>query len=395
MRVTSRACCLFVIASSVAAMFAGCPLPFDYSGQGAGASHTTDPSSPSLTAPVAVSYSEQGGTTGSVANNSTYTTGKTTTVTLSTATDNSVIFYTDDGSQITNFGTPKKINGSSGQITITQSTSLQTLDIHAVAIGPNMLPSPAVHAKVIVTGIILGVLSIVYNDGNPADTTLANAIKTLLAGNLASTSGVSGTMPSISVNLIGQSTVPTTYQSTYSVAGVVLVTPGCTVYTNVSQSQNLASQGKGVIAMGTGGCKFLDAINANWSAWGLTGQQPSTIGWLPSAVGSLASVRELGTQTPGPSTGAWTYPLSSTGIGGVDGTTVALFSTANSTVEQYNPSMTNPLGGALYAEDPTLNTYAPVVSQGRFLQFGFNAVPDLPATGEAFFVNLVSLMLKY
>jgi uncharacterized repeat protein (TIGR02543 family) len=136
---------------SAAAVFAGCPLPFDYHGQGAGASHTSDPSTPQLTAAVTVSYSEQGGTTGIIANGGTYTTGKTTTVTLSTATANSVICYTDDGSQITNYGTPKKINGSSGQITITRNTSLQTLDIHAVAIGPNMLPSQASHATVIVS----------------------------------------------------------------------------------------------------------------------------------------------------------------------------------------------------------------------------------------------------
>ena len=151
MKVSSGAPCLLVIAVSVAAMFAGCPLPFDYNGQGAGASRTSDPSTPKLTAAVTVSYSEQGGTTGTIASNGTYTTGKTTTVTLSTATDNAVIYYTDDGTQITNYGTPKKINGSSGQITITRTTSLQTLDIHAVAIGPNMLPSPAFHATLVVS----------------------------------------------------------------------------------------------------------------------------------------------------------------------------------------------------------------------------------------------------
>ena len=53
-------------------MIAGCPLPFDYNGQGAGSSHTADPSSPSITAPVTVSYSEQGGTSGTVADGGTF-----------------------------------------------------------------------------------------------------------------------------------------------------------------------------------------------------------------------------------------------------------------------------------------------------------------------------------
>ena len=61
---------------------------------------------------------------GSIPNNGSYTTGKTTTVTLSTTTENAVIYYTVDGSQITNYGTPKKITGSSGQFTITRSGSV-------------------------------------------------------------------------------------------------------------------------------------------------------------------------------------------------------------------------------------------------------------------------------
>ena len=148
MKVSGRKPCLVVIAVTAAAMMAGCPLPFDYNGRGAGSSHTTDPSSPKMTVPVAVSYSEEGGTSGTIADGDSFASGKTTTVTLSTATDNAVIYYTDDGTTIASLSSAKKINGSSGAITVHRTTSVQSLDIHAVAIGPNMLPSQPVHATV-------------------------------------------------------------------------------------------------------------------------------------------------------------------------------------------------------------------------------------------------------
>jgi len=138
-----------LIAALAAASF-GCPLPYEYNGPGAGNSHSSDPSSPNITAPVTVSYSVQGGTSGTVGDGSSFYTGQTTTVTLSTATVNSVIFYTDNGTPLalTSLDSAKKMNGSSGEITITRTTSLESLDIHAIAIGPNMLPSSSVHATV-------------------------------------------------------------------------------------------------------------------------------------------------------------------------------------------------------------------------------------------------------
>ena len=139
---------LLVVTVMVAVALAGCPLPFDYNGRGAGSSHTVDPSSPNITAPVAVSYSEQGGTSGTVANGTSVVLGNTTTVTLSTATNNAIIYYTDDGTALTSLSSAKKINGSSGQFTVTRSTSIQSLDIHAVAVGPDMLPSQSVQATV-------------------------------------------------------------------------------------------------------------------------------------------------------------------------------------------------------------------------------------------------------
>ena len=143
-----------LIVVATAAMFVvGCPLPYDYSGRGAGSSNTTDPSSPKVTEAVAFSYAEQGGSSGSIANGTSYTSGKTTTVTLSTATNNAVIYYTDDATTITsvNASDVKKINGSSGSITITRTSSPQSLTLHAVAIGPGMVPSTLSQATVTVS----------------------------------------------------------------------------------------------------------------------------------------------------------------------------------------------------------------------------------------------------
>lgn len=138
-------------AAAVAAMITGCPLPFDYNGKGAANLQTPDPSSPNVTAAVTVSYSEQGGTTGTIADGGSYTSGKTITVTLSTATNNSVIYYSDDGMALTSLVSAKKFDASSGSITITRSTGVQTLDIHAIAVGPSMLPSLPVHVSISVS----------------------------------------------------------------------------------------------------------------------------------------------------------------------------------------------------------------------------------------------------
>ncbi len=148
MKTSARKFRLPALALTAAVMIAGCPLPYEYNGPGTGTSHTTDPSSPSITAPVTVSYSVQGGPSGTVGDGASFYAGDTMTVTLSTATVSSFIFYTDNGTplSLSSLGSVKKISASSGEITITRATSLQSLDIRAIAIGPNMLPSAAVHA---------------------------------------------------------------------------------------------------------------------------------------------------------------------------------------------------------------------------------------------------------
>ncbi len=183
-------------ASAIAAAMVGaCPLPFDYNGPSGSSAHTSDPSTPNITAPVTVSYSEQAGTSGTLVNNGTFYSDKTTTVTLSTDTGNAVIYYASGGSPLANLGSATKISGSSGQITLTLTASLQSLDIYAVAVGPNMLPSPAVHATVQVSPY--PVFTVKYN-GN---------------GNL------SGTVPTDGTSYVSGATVTVAYPGTLAKSG--------------------------------------------------------------------------------------------------------------------------------------------------------------------------------
>ena len=137
-----------VVTSTV--MITGCPLPFEYKGSGPGSTQDPDPSSPKVTASVVVSYSVQGGSSGTVADGGIFYSSQTTTVTLSTATAGAVIFYLDNGAplSLSSLSAAKKINASSGDVTINRTASVQALEIHAIAIGPNMLPSTIVHATV-------------------------------------------------------------------------------------------------------------------------------------------------------------------------------------------------------------------------------------------------------
>jgi uncharacterized repeat protein (TIGR02543 family) len=142
---------LLVAVSMAAAALAGCPLPFNYNGGAPGSSRFSDPSSPKITLGVTVSYSQEGGASGVMADKDEVISDKTTTVTFSTETRNSFIYYTDDGSEITNLAAAKRIDGSSGQFTVSRGSSVQTLSICALAVGPNMMPSLPTHAKVTVS----------------------------------------------------------------------------------------------------------------------------------------------------------------------------------------------------------------------------------------------------
>jgi hypothetical protein len=137
------------------ALFSACPLPYEFSGEGASDALSRDPASPDVTAPVAVAYTQASGPSGSIANGSNATTGSDTTVTLSTATENAVIYYTTDGTEIDSFSQARRIEGSEGSLDLRiddpgAGNSQKTLDVHEVAVGPGMYPSPVTSASVTV-----------------------------------------------------------------------------------------------------------------------------------------------------------------------------------------------------------------------------------------------------
>ena len=143
MKVSRRSFGLFVLVATAVLVTAGCPLPYQFNGENGGTAHSTDPSTPDMTSPVTASYTVQGGGSGTILNGGSFVAGQTTTVTISTATVGAVIFYTTDGTTLTNLRTAQKFDASSGTFTVSRTGTPQSLDIHAVAVGPNMLPSTA------------------------------------------------------------------------------------------------------------------------------------------------------------------------------------------------------------------------------------------------------------
>lgn len=142
----------FSLLASIA-LFSSCPLPYEFSGEGASGGLSRDPSSPDVTAPVAVTYTQASGPSGSVGDGDSATTGSDTTITLSTPTENAVIYYTIGGTGITSFSQARRIEGSKGTLDLRidnpgAGNSQKTLEIHAVAVGPGMYPSPAISASV-------------------------------------------------------------------------------------------------------------------------------------------------------------------------------------------------------------------------------------------------------
>lgn len=143
-----------VSALSVFMILAGCPLPYEFTGDGTSLNAERDPSSPTVTAAVSVGYTQAQGADGSVAHLASATTGSDTIITLSTETQNAVIYYTTDGSALGNLSGALQINASSGQIDLSIDdpqigNDQRTISINAIAVGPNMRPSP--ETSVVVT----------------------------------------------------------------------------------------------------------------------------------------------------------------------------------------------------------------------------------------------------
>lgn len=137
----------------LAALLAGCPLPYEFSGEGAGQLTSGDPSSPSVTAPVQFAFSESAGPSGTIPSGQSATTGSDTLITLSSDTSNVVIYFTQDGSapdpQSNN---TQRYNGAISLAIDNPAVNNDTasLTINALAVGPNMRPSPVTNATVAV-----------------------------------------------------------------------------------------------------------------------------------------------------------------------------------------------------------------------------------------------------
>ena len=92
---------------------------------------TQDPSSPRITAPITVTYTEEGGSSGTLGNDETHFSEVTTTVTLFTE----------------------------------RTAEPQSREIWAVGVGPGMFPSPPIHftvevgAEPVIDGIWTGVVT--------------------------------------------------------------------------------------------------------------------------------------------------------------------------------------------------------------------------------------------
>jgi hypothetical protein len=228
-------------------------------------------------------------------------------------------------------------------------------------------------------------IAIVYNSDNTTDTALANSLKTVLKNSdgWKSTNRVSGTMPSWTVTLVPQDLIPTTYASYFVIYGhPVIVTHGITSYTTDGWVQNIAGNGKGLIAMGYGGAKMLDRIAALWGTAPLTsGQAPNEIGFLESMITGALAYGNAKT------VGVWNSPIYRTIVS--DGDRV-LIGNALSRVALYRAAGTAPTGGYLYCSEDASTTYFNTVQQGRFVQYGFYGLAGVgyPAWLYSFWVDL-------
>jgi len=248
-------------------------------------------------------------------------------------------------------------------------------------------------------------VTIVYNANDSVDTALAQSIKTSMETNLpaAYPTSISGTQLTRKAILIPESMVSTAF-----VAGTTteayyrhviygdptIVTPATSLYANANKTRNLVSGTRGVVGMGNGGTRLIDTVNSYWSTWGMTGQQPTNIGYLNSAVFSDSTIN---TYSYNASNTVWVSPLVSTSLSGTDGQVQLSYSTAPMTTRYsvYRKGGAVMTGGWLYARETGSIDYFPVAHQGRFLHYGYSSLPNRPYTGAVFLMNLIERMDDY
>lgn len=245
-------------------------------------------------------------------------------------------------------------------------------------------------------------VTVVYDDDEPADVTRAEALKAILEDDQGITglANIYGAMPTWSVTLLPEDLISATYSTEARIYGdPIIVTHGSsftTASTNDGRVRNIAASSKGTIAMGTGGAYFIYRVDQNWSAWALTGTQPSDID-SGNQMG-LNAIRSSKTVASSASEDIWYTPL----YYGVlynsyreSSVAVNIFSADTERRGIYISSGANPTGGYIYAGDAYSGTYFPVVRQGEYCYYGYYEIPDAPATGQVFLINLVSRMASF
>jgi hypothetical protein len=261
-----------------------------------------------------------------------------------------------------------------------------------VALGAMACQSPlGEHSSLQIMTPTAPTVAVVYNDTDSTDVASANSLKTLLSTDLRSNSGVGGTETIYHVNLVPQSSIPTVFTSSYLIAGnPIILTPGLTIgaysastatTVQLAQEQNIANQNVTMIAVGgQGAVSLFDDITANASSWMRAGQQsPSSIGWGPSLDGTDTTVNLVAHSGLNLLAAPYSAPNPTA-------TSVVVNSSAQSDVAALAPAK-----GLALGQSSSASSYYSIVQVGRFLQYGFAAVPDTVA-GKVLFVNLVAFM---
>jgi Bacterial Ig-like domain len=244
-------------------------------------------------------------------------------------------------------------------------------------------------------------VTVVYDDDDTTDTTLAGTIRTVIQSNNGGTEVSSRNWASInkSVMLWPEDSVSSTYSAENTIHGdPVILTPSTGgIRTYAGKIQNISAHGRGVIAMGNDSWALMQSISSNFSLWEYTGQQPYSIGTTSTGTTTYDGpwyYRWNTTDFESP----WKYPLWASSMGGENPTNnymTQLSYSANpwSISSKYISNDADPVGGEIYGRVYGSGNahHFGIIRQGRFLVFAFDSIP-LYTPGEVLFVNLVDKM---
>ncbi|MBI9107907.1 MAG: Ig-like domain-containing protein [Spirochaetales bacterium] len=215
---------------------------------------------------------------------------------------------------------------------------------------------------------------------------------------IAGDTRVFGTMPDWTVMKLSVDDISSTYVTdlpeTNRISGFpIILTPGAsyTLRTDDGKIRNLASTGRGLIAMGYYGASVIYRVDYNWTAWGLSGTRPADI----TGQMTLTSAMSAKTRPSSSSEDVWFTPLYYDVLYNSyreSSIAVNIFTASTGRRGVYILGGANPLGGAIYAGDVDSTAHFPVVRQGDYCVFSYYEVPNVLRTGEVFFINLVARM---